>query len=32
LKNAGISEDKKVNEWNDDELAAIRTYISENVK
>jgi small subunit ribosomal protein S13 len=32
LKNAGISEDKKVNEWNDDELAAIRTYISDNVK
>ena len=32
LKNAGISEDKKVNEWNDDELAAIRSYISENVK
>ncbi len=32
LKNAGISEDKKVNEWNDDELAAIRTYITENVK
>lgn len=32
LKNAGISEDKKVNEWNDDELAAIRGYISENVK
>jgi len=32
LKSAGISEDKKVNEWNDDELAAIRTYISENVK
>ena len=32
LKAAGISEDKKVNEWNDDELAAIRTYISENVK
>ena len=31
-KNAGISEDKKVNEWNDDELAAIRNYISENVK
>ena len=23
LKNAGISEDKKVNEWNDDEFAAI---------
>ena len=32
LKAAGISEDKKVNEWNDDELAAIRGYISENVK
>ena len=32
LKAAGISEDKKVNEWNDDELAAIRTYITENVK
>ncbi len=32
LKNAGISEDKKVNEWNDDELAAIRNFITENVK
>ena len=32
LKNAGISEDKKINEWNDDELAAIRTYITENIK
>ena len=32
LKAAGISEDKKVNEWNDDELAAIRTFISENIK
>ncbi|MDY3363914.1 30S ribosomal protein S13 [Riemerella anatipestifer] len=32
LNNAGISEDKKVNEWNDDELAAIRNYISENIK
>ena len=32
LKNAGISEDKKVNEWDDDELAAIRTFISENIK
>lgn len=32
LKNANISEDKKVNEWNDDDLAAIRNYISENVK
>ena len=32
LKAAGISEDKKVNEWNDDELAAIRGYISDNIK
>ncbi|MGV4415186.1 30S ribosomal protein S13 [Chryseobacterium sp. T1] len=32
LKNAGISEDKKVNEWNDDELALIRNFISDNVK
>ena len=32
LKNAGISEDKKVNEWNDDELALIRNYITESVK
>ncbi len=32
LKNAGISEDKKVNEWNDDELAAIRGFISDNIK
>ena len=32
LKNAGISEDKKVYEWNDDELAAIRNYITDNVK
>ena len=32
LKNAGISEDKKVNEWNDDELAAIRNNITENIK
>ncbi|MEN2435754.1 30S ribosomal protein S13 [Weeksellaceae bacterium A-14] len=32
LKVAGISEDKKVSEWNDDELAAIRNYISENIK
>lgn len=32
LKNAGISEDKKVNEWNDDELAIIRNFISENIK
>lgn len=32
LKKAGISEDKKVNEWNDDELALIRNYITENIK
>ena len=32
FENAGISEDKKVNEWNDDELAAIRNYITENIK
>ena len=31
LAGAGISEDKKVNEWNDDDLAAIRGYISENL-
>ncbi|MFB9120642.1 30S ribosomal protein S13 [Bergeyella porcorum] len=32
LEAAGISKDKKVNEWNDDELAAIRNYITENIK
>ena len=32
LKAAGISEDKKVNEWNDDEFALIRNYITENIK
>ena len=32
LKDAGISEDKKVSEWNDDEVNAIRKFISENVK
>ena len=32
LKKAGISEDKKVNEWNDDELALIRTFITDHVK
>jgi small subunit ribosomal protein S13 len=32
LKSAGISEDKKVNEWNDDELALIRNYITDNIK
>jgi small subunit ribosomal protein S13 len=32
LKDAGISEDKKVSEWNDDEVNAIRKFISENIK
>ncbi len=32
LHNAGISEDKKVNELNDDEVAAIRNYITENIE
>lgn len=32
LKDAGISEDKKVSEWNDDEINSIRKFISENVK
>jgi small subunit ribosomal protein S13 len=32
LKAAGISEDKKVNDWNDEELATIRNYITDNVK
>lgn len=32
LKDAGISEDKKVSDWNDDEINDIRKFISENVK
>jgi len=32
LDSAGISQDKKVSEWNDDELAAIRGFITENLK
>ncbi len=32
LTNANISLDKKVNEWNDDELAAIRNYITAEIK
>ncbi|PQL93913.1 30S ribosomal protein S13 [Apibacter adventoris] len=32
LKDAGISEDKKVSEWNDDDINNIRKFISENVK
>lgn len=32
LSDSGISFDKKVEEWNDDELAKIRTYIGDNLK
>ena len=32
LAQAGISEDKKVSEWNDDELALIRKEIADNFK
>jgi small subunit ribosomal protein S13 len=32
LDQAGISHDKKVNEWNDDELASIRNFITANIK
>lgn len=32
LKSSGISEDKKVSEWSDDEITSIRNYISENIK
>jgi len=32
LKAAGVSEDKKVSDWNDDELTSIRNYISEGFK
>ncbi len=32
LKEAGISFDKKVSEWNDDELGKIRNMINENFK
>ncbi len=32
LENAGISYDKKVHEWNDDELAAIRNFINDEIK
>jgi len=32
LSEAGISFDKKVSEWNDDELGKIRNFISENFK
>ena len=32
LDQAGISHDKKVNEWNDDELSSIRNFITANIK
>jgi small subunit ribosomal protein S13 len=32
LDHAGISHDKHVSEWNDDELALIRNFITERVK
>ena len=32
LDKSGISQDKKVSDWNDDELAAIRGYITDNMK
>jgi small subunit ribosomal protein S13 len=32
LTNANISLDKKVNEWNDEELSAIRNYITAEIK
>ena len=32
LGSAGIDESKKVEEWNDDELLKIRTYIGDNIK
>lgn len=32
LKEAGIDENKKVQEWNDDELTAIRNFINDKIK
>ncbi len=32
LDQAGISHDKKVHEWNDEELAAIRNFITDELK
>jgi small subunit ribosomal protein S13 len=32
LDQAGISNDKKVNEWNDDELGSIRNFITATIK
>jgi len=32
LEKAGVDPDKKVDDWNDDEQAHIRTYINEHIK
>ncbi len=32
LATAGVSEDKRVQDWDDDELSKIRTYLNENFK
>lgn len=32
LKDAGIDENKKVSEWNDDEINSIRKFITDNIK
>ncbi len=32
LASAGVDENKKVQDWNDEELAGIRTFINENFK
>lgn len=32
LDNAGVDEDKKVQDWNDEELSKIRTFINDNLK
>lgn len=31
LKNAGVDENKKVQDWNDEDLAGIRTYINDEL-
>ncbi|MEY3246146.1 MAG: hypothetical protein RL253_1316 [Bacteroidota bacterium] len=32
LESSGIHQDKKVNEWNDDDLSKIRSFITNNLK
>jgi len=32
LDSSGINQDKKVNEWNDDDLSKIRSFITSNLK